>query len=148
MHPTFESLQRDMAVAVDFLLTSLDAREMPCMHSFPDGACERSAALLAVALARKYSRAQVVYIKGRNEDTNELHFWVEVNDTVLDPTAHQFPYFSAPLLCERPSPLEEIFHRDEIHLQPEVSTDLPYNSNGRWEITLEAMYAAILAVDP
>ena len=109
------------------------------MHSFPNGACERTSALLAVALSLKYPSSHVMLVRGCRLDRYELHFWVEVDGHVLDPTAHQFNGYLAPLICHRPSPLESIFPRDTEHVDPTSTTDLPANSNGAWYECLAAL---------
>jgi hypothetical protein len=68
-----------------------------------------------------------------------MHFWVEVDDFVLDPSAHQFPEYSEPLICAKPSPLEGTFNRDSETKDPETETDLPRNSNGKWRSVLEEL---------
>ena len=112
MRASLNSLHNDVAVAIEFFQGNPDAREIPFLHSFPRGACERTAALLAVALARKYKSDRIIYVKGRNRLTGEMHFWLEIGDLVIDPTAHQYDEYDRPLICTRPSPLELKFQRE------------------------------------
>lgn len=140
---TQSKLQEHLKISVEFFTKDPDALEMPFMHSFPQNACERSAALLCVALRTKYPESKVYYVKGRNQKNSAMHFWVEVDRLVIDPTAHQFPEHSGPLLCTKPSPLEKTFIRESEITHPEDETDLPYNSNGKWHTVLNALLARI-----
>lgn len=136
-------LQNDLIIAVDFFQNNPHATAMPFMHSFPKNCCERCAALLTMALAKKYSSSNVLYVEGRNEGSGEMHYWIEVDNFVVDPTAHQFDGFSEPFVRARPSPFECTFTKKELYRNPEASTDLPKNSRGQWEPALAALYTAI-----
>lgn len=142
---THSALQTDLTRAVTLFAEHPDATEMPFMHSFPKNACERCAALLCVALKRKYPESKVSYIRGRSSVNSEMHFWVEADQFVLDPTAHQFEEYSEPLLCLKPSPLELVFGREHETTEPEGETDLPRNSNGKWQAVLAALTVRIEA---
>jgi len=37
------------------------------------------------------------------------HFWVEIDEFVVDATAHQFDDFSGPIVKDKPSPLSSTF---------------------------------------
>lgn len=139
MTPTLLALQKDLSRAAAFFSEHPEAQAMPFMHSFPKNSCERCAALLCAALKKKYPDSMVLFVKGRNPANSEMHFWLEIDQFVLDPTAHQFGDFSEPLLCVRPSPLERIFSRESETSDPESETDLPRNSNGKWQTALAAL---------
>lgn len=143
MKPTLTDLQHDLETSVFLFQNNLNARQLPFFHSFPKNSCERASGLLAVALGRKYPDAEIFLIIGRNPSNSEMHFWVEVDEFAIDPTAHQFEEFPAPFVRSRPSPLETTFRREDAHRDPEQSTDLPSNSNGQWSSTLEALCASI-----
>jgi hypothetical protein len=143
MKPTLSDLQSALEIAVHFFQSNPNARELPFFQSFPENSCERAAALLAVALARKYPVAKVVLVKGRSPSSGEMHFWVEAGEFAIDPTAHQFEAFPTAFVSKRPSPLESKFQREEEHRDPQQSTDLPRNSHGQWSSTLEALCAAL-----
>ncbi len=145
MFPDYSSLERDLASAVKFFASDDRALAMPFMHAFPKNCCERCAALLAVALRRKYPSSRVEYVRGCDEKVGHLHFWVEIDGTILDPTANQFDGYSGALICPAPSPLELNFVRDKSVLKPEDETDLPENSNGQWHQVLSALCARIEA---
>lgn len=141
----FESLKNDVDIAVKFFQENPDATAMPFMHSFPKNACERSAGLLAAALAVKYKNRRVIFVKGRCNRNGEMHFWLEIDTVVVDPTAHQFEEINAPLICIKPNPLEAKFRRDQEFEDLHTSTDLPARSNGRWDAALIALCNAIQA---
>ncbi len=143
MKPSLIELQEALVVAVKLFETNPHARALPGFHSFPENSCERAAALLTVALARRYPKAAVILVKGTNPSNNEHHFWTEISGFALDPTAHQFSGQSFPIACLVPSPLEDRFLRDEEHVDPQVSTDLEENSNGQWSNTLSALCLAL-----
>lgn len=141
--PSRSGLEIDLCRSVSFFSEDQDALSMPFMHSFPKNCCERCAALLCVALRQKYPDAHVVYVKGRNAQSTDMHFWIEVDQFVLDPTASQFNEFSDPLLCQLPHPLEPVFIREHETRYPEYETDLPANSNGNWHDVLRKLIARI-----
>jgi hypothetical protein len=141
--PSTAQIEYDLETAVAVFQSNAAAQGLPGFHSFPMNSCERAAALLAVAFRRKYPLAYVTLVRGRNSATDEMHFWVEIDEMVVDPTAEQFEGYSSPLVCERPSPLEKAFPRDEVILDPELLTDLPWNSNSCWSAALDALCRAI-----
>ena len=141
--PAIKELNQILITAVSLFQTDDHMKGLPGFHSFPNNCCERAAALLAVALVRKYQESNVVLIKGRSIPKDEMHFWVEIDDFFVDPTAHQFDGIHAPLAGLRPNPLERTFTRDEVHQDVERTTDLPYNSNGRWQLALQALCGAL-----
>jgi hypothetical protein len=82
---------------------------LPFVHSFPKNSCELVSAFLASAIEATYPNFTVRVAKAYSAPQSEWHFWVELEDFILDPTAHQFPEFQGPLVCARPSPLESRF---------------------------------------
>ena len=82
-------------------------------------------------------------VRGRCIANGEMHYWFEIDDLVVDPTAHQFAEFGAPFVCTKPSLLEGRFPREMEFNDPEISTDLPWNSNGRWGVALDALCVSV-----
>lgn len=148
MQADLESLKVDLDIASNFFVQNPDTKEMPFMHSFPKNACERSAALLMVVLKKKYKNSQVALVRGRSRATGEMHFWLEIDNLVMDPTAHQFPEYSAPFVSSKPSPLEKQFPRDLELNNLHNDTDLPTNSGGRWNAAFTALYEALIVQRP
>jgi len=106
MGPPFHTLLADARRAEAFFAALGYTGELPFVHSYPKGSCEIVSALLAVALQQKYQEAMVQVAMGYNHQLNKWHFWVEVGETVVDATAHQFPEYRGPLVTPRPSALE------------------------------------------
>lgn len=107
MRATTQSLKADLAAAIAFFKTDAEAKTLPFIRSdFPRDACETTSTLLAAALADKYPQSEVVLVHGRSARSAD-HLWVEVDDHVVDVTAHQFPAFKSPLVCPTPSPLAQ-----------------------------------------
>lgn len=143
MKPTLAELEAALDVAVQVFQRNPNARELPGFHSYPENSCERAAALLTMVLARKFPGAEVLFVKGLNPRNSEMHFWVEAGEFAVDPTAHQFESFHGPFVCKLPSPLEATFQREEAIRDPQQSTDLPGNSNGKWNSSLAALCSAL-----
>lgn len=97
MKPTLGELEEALEVAVQVFQSNPNARELPGFRSYPKNSCERAAALLTVALTRKFPGAEVLLVKGLNPQNSEMHFWVEADEFAIDPTAHQFESFHSPL---------------------------------------------------
>lgn len=131
-----------LETAISIFQSDPELTEMPFMSSFPSNSCERAAALMCVSLKEKYPNSKILYITGLERKTGEMHFWLEIDNIVIDPTAHQFPEVSAPLICYKPSPLENIFTRESQTDDPTKATDLVTNSNGRWESSLDKLRSA------
>jgi hypothetical protein len=105
MQATKQQLDADLAAAVKFFKTDLGAKELPFMGDyFPKNSCESASSILAAALATRYPESKVQLVHGLSPK-NDNHYWVEVDDRVLDATADQFPTCPAPFVCPIPSPL-------------------------------------------
>jgi len=135
-------IESHLKTPVSIFENDADVREMPFMWQFPKNCCERIAALLCETLKRKYPDAQVVYVTGENPKTGEMHFWVEINDIVVDATAHQFNEIENPLVCYKPSPLEGPYCPISRTEDPTAGTDLTTNSNGKWHSSLATLCRA------
>lgn len=99
MKPSQLQLQIDLAAVVAFFSSDEMVKQLPFMHSFPANCCEITSAITSQALAARYPEAFVVRVHGTHSQTDEHHFWVEVGDYVVDPTAHQFGPESEPIVC-------------------------------------------------
>ncbi|WP_312463578.1 hypothetical protein, partial [Comamonas sp.] len=86
-----------------------EANLLPYMWRFPEGCCEVASGIVGVALERLYPTATVHVVKGTAKDVYRMHFWVEINEWVVDVTSHQFPHIETPILCSVPNPLERKF---------------------------------------
>jgi len=106
-------LDRDLAVGVQYFVELQVGQVTPLMYAFPANSCELASALMASALSTKYKDSLVLRAKGVNPKNSEVHFWVQVGETILDPTAHQFAHYTSPLICRAPSPLQTIFSEIE-----------------------------------
>lgn len=146
MKATEEMLKRDIEIATDYFSNDPLSRRIPYAHSYPKNCCERTSSLMTVVLREKYPGSKVVYVEGGN---HPLHFWVEVDEFVVDLTAHQFDGHSGPLLCKKPSPLELEFERDVIQEWPEQNRDHIANTNDRdtkeplWHQVLNGLRGAL-----
>lgn len=103
-----------------FFTRPKQVNRLPYVHSFPWNSCELVSAFLASAITAKYPDFNICVARAYSPLQNEWHFWIELNNVVLDPTAHQFPGFHGPLVCARPSPLESRF-TDVERVSPEAA---------------------------
>lgn len=106
IEPSIDQLASWAQCAQDFFSKSNNIAGLPFVHSYPRSSCEVVSALLALTLQRRHKESSIEVAMGYNRTNNEWHFWIEVGNTVVDATAHQFPQFQEPLVTSRPSPLE------------------------------------------
>lgn len=139
MKATEEMLKSDIELATDYFSNDPLSKRIPYAHSYPKNCCERTSSLMTVVLREKYPGSLVVYVEGGN---HPLHFWVEVDEFVVDLTAHQFAGHLEPLLCIKPSPLERDFERDVIQEWPERDRDHITNCNDGY--TKEPLWYPVL----
>jgi hypothetical protein len=100
----------DSAIAaVKRLEASCGNINAPFIHCFPKSCCELISVHLGLTLKKTNPHQKVKVVKAYNRSSDEWHFWVEVDKLVLDLTAHQFGQHSDPLVCAKPSPLENFF---------------------------------------
>ena len=109
MNPSLTSLHSDAIRTEAFFCRAEQVNNLPFVHSFPERSCELVSAFLAVAVGTKYTGSSVEVAMAYSRPRNEWHFWVEVDNLVLDATAHQFSEYRHVLVCARPSPLELLF---------------------------------------
>lgn len=145
MSLSIQELETHLRTAVSIFQNDSSVRDLPFMWQFPINCCERAAALLCVALKKKYPDSQVLYVSGKKLESADMHFWLEFDGIVLDPTAHQFEDSANPLICFKPSPLESTFLRCGQTEDPVKETDLETNSNGKWHAALAILCRAIEA---
>lgn len=117
MIPTVANLHRDAAQAAAFLECIGREHDLPLLRSFPKNSCEAASAVLGLVLRQKYASATVHVAKGYNVVGGHWHFWVEVDEHVVDVTAHQFECYEGPIVTVCPSPLEGEF-ADVERLRP------------------------------
>lgn len=82
---------------------------------FPKGCCDMASSLLHIILEREgYSNAHII-IK-ENIDSYS-HVWIEIDEFIIDLTAHQFKSIHTPyILIEKNNyPLTNKFNRSRIH---------------------------------
>lgn len=109
MNPTVADLHRDAAQAAASLERIGREHDLPLLRSFPKNSCEAASAVLGMVLREKYASATVHVARGYNIVRGHWHFWVEVDDHVVDVTAHQLETYEGPLVTVCPSPLESEF---------------------------------------
>jgi hypothetical protein len=73
-----------------YLKTNCKNLDLPFVHRFPVSCCEITSLLLGKILTDEFPMKKVVFVKGTNTSKYEMHFWIEVDDLVLDITADQF----------------------------------------------------------
>lgn len=103
-------LLRSRATEADNRLTeqrhTIDA---PLIHRYPFGCCEIVSTHWGLALQTEFPIFSIQIAQAYDRDNNEWHYWVELENIVLDLTAHQFDQYDAPLVVYIPSPLEKRF---------------------------------------
>jgi hypothetical protein len=104
------NLNRDFDNAIKFLkkYKSTDG-SIPFIHSFPKNCCEVVSFFFAQAMAHKYQESDIFIVHGYNKTKSVSHFWVVLDDIVLDLTAHQFHKINSPIICHHKNPLESRF---------------------------------------
>ncbi|MET3177847.1 UNVERIFIED_ORG: hypothetical protein ABIC43_000986 [Variovorax guangxiensis] len=105
LQATSEILNADLLAAVAFFQDDQDAIDLPFIGTYPKNCCESVSTILAAVLAARYPESTVRLVEGYSREKNNYHFWVEVDDQVLDATAHQFAAYPASFVCPVPSPL-------------------------------------------
>lgn len=108
MFPT-GAFEDDAAAAVERLEACCGNISAPFIYKFPESCCELISVHLGLTLKKANPHQKVQVVKAYNRSSNKWHFWVEVDNLVLDLTAHQFGQYSGPLVCPKPSPLESSF---------------------------------------
>lgn len=111
---TKQQLSEIFLCAIPFFESLKGVRGIPFISTYPVNSCESTSAMLAAILQKLDHELHVFVVKGTQASGYGMHFWVEANGYVLDPTAHQFPEYIAPIFAIRPSPLEKMFSDTEI----------------------------------
>jgi len=75
------------------------------MSEFPRNSCETASILVALTAEKVYLNRKIRVIKGTQPGKQLMHFWVEVDNQVIDVTAHQFDEYHDALTSNVPSPL-------------------------------------------
>lgn len=108
----------------------------PFAHSFPENCCELISVHLGLLLSKANPHHKVQVVKAYNRSSDEWHFWVEVENIVVDLTAHQFEQYSSPLVCAKPSPLENAFPITERIPPREAKRAASFDINNEIETAL------------
>ena len=106
---TEQQLSEVFQKAIHYFERLKDARAIPFISNYPCNSCETTSSLLACAIQTLSPGLSVLVVKGTQPSSNEMHFWVEAEGIALDPTAHQFPEYDAPIFKTIPNPLQEKF---------------------------------------
>jgi len=82
------------------------------LSDFPYGSCEATSQMLALYLESEGIK-DVVYT--RNQFESSIHYWVVVNDLIIDLTAHQFSEVDEDFIVASESPFHSKFELLETH---------------------------------
>lgn len=114
---------------MDFLTDnrSTSAFAFPFSSSYPRNCCESVAMIFSYLLEEKYRLADVAIIRGTKPRLHEHHFWVRVDGSLYDLTAHQFPNRRPILGVERHTffagfPEQRVLHEPDFVDREEVLT--------------------------
>ncbi|MEM5477139.1 hypothetical protein [Pacificibacter sp. AS14] len=110
----------------------------PFIHGYPWNCCELVAVHLGSVLRNANPHKEVQIVRAYNSSTDGLHYWVEMDNLVLDLTAHQFDEFWEPLVCKKPSPLENRFPDIERISSSDAACDARFEINPQIECILAA----------
>ncbi|AEI93861.1 hypothetical protein [Roseobacter litoralis] len=83
--------------------------ESPFIHGYSEGCCELIAVHLGSVLQAANPDKEVQVVRAYNRQFGDWHYWVEMENLVLDLTAHQFEQYQRPLVCAKPNLLEDRF---------------------------------------
>ena len=106
---TEQQLSEIFQKAIHYFERLKEARAIPFIGNYPCNSCETTSSLLACAIQKLSPGLDVLVVKGTQPSSNEMHFWVEAEGIALDPTAHQFSEYDAPIFKAIPNPLQEKF---------------------------------------
>ncbi|AWK83578.1 hypothetical protein [Photobacterium damselae] len=85
-----------------------DTIDLPYFRSFPKNSCEGASLFLGAYLKEVFPNSNIVYVKGYNKH-GAIHFWLEIDGKVFDPTLDQFDGFDSPLWSADSHPLKTVF---------------------------------------
>lgn len=119
---TNQQLNEIFLCAIPFFESLKGVRSIPFISTYPVNSCESTSAMLAAILQKLDHQLDVLVVKGTQASGYGMHFWVEANGCVLDPTAHQFPEYNAPIFAMHPSPLEKVFSHTELFTPEQALT--------------------------
>lgn len=85
-----------------------DSIDLPYFHSFPNNSCEGASLFLGAYLKEAFENKNIFYIKGYDKN-GSIHFWLEIDGKIYDPTLDQFDGFDLPLWGAENHPLETIY---------------------------------------
>lgn len=91
-----------------------DSIDLPFFCSFPKKSCEGTSLFLGAYLKEIFPSSNILYVKGYDKN-GSIHFWLEIDGKVFDPTLDQFDGFNSPLWSEDSHPLKAVF--DDVNKQ-------------------------------
>lgn len=91
-----------------------DTIDLPHFRSFPKNSCEGASLFLGAYLKEIFPSSNIVYVKGYDKH-GSIHFWLEIDGKVFDPTLDQFDGFNSPLWSGDSHPLKAVF--DDVDRQ-------------------------------
>jgi hypothetical protein len=78
-------------------------------HRYPTDCCDLISVHLGLVLEEAYPESGVQIVRAYERNSNNWHYWVEIESLVIDLTAYQFEPHQGPLVCAKPNPLEISF---------------------------------------
>ncbi|MEZ8097227.1 hypothetical protein ACED51_24280 [Photobacterium swingsii] len=122
--------------------------ELPRLRLFPKGSCETSSLLLGKLLKSEFPDNEVWFVEGRNSNSNERHFWIEINNKTFDITLDQFDGIESPLYGVRSSFIESRFSEvEKILIDDALKTnDYAYNNVSMFECILNDVRGGVKSV--
>lgn len=85
-----------------------DKIDLPWFSGFPKNCCEGASVFLGKAIKEAIPNSNIFYVKGESLD-GDSHYWIEVNDLVIDITIEQFEGISSPVYSVVNHPLSNKF---------------------------------------
>ncbi len=95
-----------------------DEINLPWFSSFPKNCCESASIFLGKAIKEAIPDSDIFYVKGESVD-GESHYWLEVNNLVVDITIEQFEGESSPIYSAGNHPLSDEF---KVSRKVEINT--------------------------
>ncbi len=91
-----------------------DSIDLPYFRSFPRNSCEGASLFLGAYLKEAFPSCNIVYVKGYDKNSS-IHYWLEIDGKIFDPTLDQFDGFESPLWSADLHPLKSVF--DDVNKQ-------------------------------
>jgi len=117
----------------DALLVELESAEYleSELCSFPGGSCEITSQMLALYLESE-GIENVVYTRNETDvlEVGSVHYWVVVDNIIVDLTAHQFTEFEGDCILPIESPFHAQFKQLATSSPSIASLDRPFSGQG------------------